>query len=253
MKGSFIRAGAARIGVAVTMLGRDNRMRMLTGKAVVRSRPWALGTLDAKLEYSSLPGDPNHWGLYKRPTLADNMFENVGTGPWEGTFYIFSPPRWIGEPKMYVHTDFKPSGNRYPIDPKKHQDSIAIRTCKVSGSLNVHDLNSACGDSVALGNFHDLMVAHEKMHQRSLNECITTVNRWRGRLAEIEGIVRDESGKAEEEANALWASIYADLEEAYFTDQKGQKSDSIWSWRPSGPWLDDPVRLVDHNGRRGCP
>ena len=66
-----------------------------------------------------------------------------------------------------------------------------VRTCKVSGSLNVHDLNSACGDSVALGTFKDLVEAHEHEHQNSLNECVRTVNRFGhyGRLGAIEAIV----------------------------------------------------------------
>ena len=180
------------IGVSVILHQHSNQRRVLTGRAVVRSRPWALGILNAKLEYSLLPGDPDYWGLYERPTLAGNMAENIGTGLWEGTFYIHASPRWIGNPKMYVHTDFRPSGNPYLV-----ADTTCERAAGLIGqSVNVRSLNWTCDRDVALGNFHDLMVAHENMHQRSLNECITTVNRRYGRLAAIEGIVSNRRGDA---------------------------------------------------------
>ncbi|MCE2398855.1 MAG: hypothetical protein J4F34_07465 [Gemmatimonadetes bacterium] len=125
----------------------------------------------------------------------------------------------------------------------------------MSGSLNVHDLNSACRDSVALGTFKDLVEAHEHEHQNSLNECVGTVNRFGhyGRLGAIEAIVASSRDLAEREAKKLWTNgVYADLLKAAETNQDNQWSGDIWTWRP-GPWRDGPVLLWPHDGKRGCP
>ena len=131
---------------------------------------------------------------------------------------------------------------------------FTIRTCKVSGSLNLHSLNGTCGRGVALGKFKDLVEAHEHEHQNSLNACIGTVNADGG-LAAVEAIVGYEPGDAERKATELWTNgVHAALMDAAETNQKNQWSNDIWTWRPDpGPWRYGPVLLWPHGGKRGCP
>ena len=69
----------------------------------------------------------------------------------------------------------------------------------------------------------------------------------------VEAIVGESEGAAEDSAEVLWTNGLRNvIVAAAETDQKGQESDSIWRWRPSGPWL-YPVTVEDHDGTDGCP
>ena len=243
-----------KIGVAVTMLGRDNRMRMLTGKAVVRSRAgWTIPTRSAELEYvDPIPGvSDSAWGKYHPGRLGHNMFENVGTGPWEGTFYIHSPPRWIGDPEMYAHADLVETGKRY---------KLVHGECGVAGGsfINVYDLNDECGYSARLNDFRLKVVAHEVTHLTSLNKCILSINRgypFSGRMAELERVVRDSRKEVEDEIERLWPESLVDaIKKAGESKQPNQNTQTVFTWeRPRGPWKKAPLTLIGHNGTDGCP
>ena len=249
-----------KIGVSVTMLAHDNRVRILTGEAVVRSRPWQLNKRGAKLEYvDEIPGVPNvgewsAWGRYDEGHLSETLTLSQGSGPWEGSYYVSSLPQWGGKAKMYAHKDLKSGGPEYLIP-----DTVVY--CGLSGvSRGVYALNAKCSEGGwhkdwkrNLDAFRDSTVAHERRHQESLNECIETLNlsgRW-GRLGAVEEIAGNYD-QAYNAAKALWTNgVYAALINAKTTAQEGH-STNFAHWRTLERWAHGG-KTGDHKGTEGCP
>ena len=228
-----------KIGVSVTMLAHDNRLRVLTGEAVVRSRPWQLEERDAKLEYvAPIPGVPDvgewsAWGLYDPGSLRETLTFAAGDGPWEGSYYVSRLPQWGGKAKMYAHKDLKSGGPEHPIP-------AADTICGLSGvSRGVYALNAKCSEGGwhkdwkrNLDAFRSSTVAHEYEHQNSLNECIETLNLFGrfGRLGAVEEIAGDYE-EAYDAAKELWTNgVYADLMNARTTAQEGDSTNFAY-WR----------------------
>ena len=179
------------------------------------------------------------------------MFADQGTGPWEGRYYVFSPPRWIGDPEMYAHADLVETGKRH---------KLVHGECGVAGGsfINVYDLNDDCGYSARLNDFRLKVVQHEVTHLRSVNKCILSINRgypFSGRMAELERFVGNSRREVENEIKRLWPKSLAEaIQKARDSKQPNQKTQTVWTWeRPRGPWNKAPVTLKGHNGTDGCP
>lgn len=206
------------------------------------------------MEYvDPIPGAPDSaWGKYDPGYLGHNMSTAPGTGPWEGSHYVFSPPRWIGDPKMYAHADLVEKGKRY---------KLVHGECGVAGGsfINVYDLNDTCGYRTRLNDFRLKVVAHEVRHLTSLNKCILSVNRGyplSGRMAELEKLTNSNQGDLEDDIEALWPEkrMAEAIDKAAQSKQPDQNTQTVWTWeRPNGPWVKAPVKLKGHNGTDGCP
>ena len=248
--------------LAVHVIPPRGGMRVLSGKVTVSPRPWQLEERNARSKpkwVDDIPGWPTAFGLYKggvpRPTT---LFVGEGSGPWKGSYYVSSTPS-IADAEMYLHKDMAADGPEYPIDPKK--DSARIAYCKPNldgyDSLGVYHFNAKCNEAHKrkIEDFRQKVIAHERRHETSLNECIRHVNRWGGLMAQIEKIVFDGlDGRSDVEklAERLWTdSVYTALRNAKETAQ-GAIIATIWDWRP-GPTWNYGVLTKSHIGTEGCP
>lgn len=237
------------VGVIVTP--PQGESETLKRTITVDPRRWKLGKRGARLEYvDKIPGVPNvgagsAWGRYAEGALINNLLVGQGTGPWEGSYYVSTLPRWIGEAAMYAHNDLKSGGPEYPIP-------AADTICGLSGvSRGVYSLNKKCGWQKRVDAFRLYVAAHEHGHQNSLNKCIEAVN-TDGRLAAVEGIVKPDSEQAKREALNLWTNgVRAALVKSVETNQKGHSTDFA-HWRRFERWAQGG-KTGDHGGTDGCP
>ena len=216
-----------------------------TRTLTVHPRYWRLQEQGAPLQHvAPIPGAPGRWGRY-RFSAALKLQVGEGTGPWAGHHFVAGTP-WIGNSEMYAHSDLVEGPPEYMLT-----DTI----CNVlpNERRSVFALNKVCGNSGTLAAFNRLVVAHEKKHQTSLNECIRSANS--GRLAEIEKLVGDyetvDKGLKDKWTHSV-KGLAPGLRMAGETAQRDQESGSIWERRGQWGWRYRTVELEDHNGRQGC-
>ena len=211
----------------------------------VRPRIWGLRTQHARLQWADpIPDFPKAWGYYARgepsPVTLDGTAQ--GSGPWKGRYILSGGPA-ITAAAMYAHNDLKSGGRSYPL--------LYTLCGQPPGFVSVHFLNDACGWEDRVDDFRDWVVAHERRHQESLNECIRAVNAD-GRLAAVEAIVGNDPGEALRKATTLWTDgLVPALINAKTTAQQGD-STNFWHWRRYARWVYGG-KTGDHTGTEGCP
>ena len=245
--------GGVATDITVTVITGDEAEDTLseTVTVSVEARPWPL--YDATYTQSSPayvhdPG-PDIWGAHeirKDPSLA----KQAGSGPWDGTVIIASRP-YLGT-VMWLHTDFRSNGQSYG---KVDIHSPAHRCVRGLGSsANVYEMNDACSTLGILSLFHDKVLAHEKKHETSLNECLAsqTAEDWQSELEALVGKGSDGS----ETLEAKWNDFLDVLHDANEGTVAGDRSDSAMWHRAGrlevGLWVLDTVQTDGHSGTDGC-
>ncbi|MCE2398493.1 MAG: hypothetical protein J4F34_05525 [Gemmatimonadetes bacterium] len=227
-------------------IAEGRRLSFLTDSVTVRPRSWSLQERSAVEEYEPLPllgEDEEVWGIYEWGGLDSLLETSQGSGPWEGSYYVSSQPKF-GDAWLHVN-------EKFVGDPAYE---LPREECGVpkGDSINIPDLNEECDIWTALDNFRLQVVDHEHEHQNSLNKCIRTVNSS-ARFEAVESIVGETGAAAQDSARIRWTDgLRPALDSAMATNQVNERSADAFWWRRLS-WVKANHGIKGHSGTDGCP
>ncbi len=189
------------ITVTVVISSGENTDTLSETQTVpVTARMWPFQQLHAPPQFAQI----RTMGLYDLPATPSIVpSASDGSGPWEGRFYMPSPPK--ASTALLIHTDYSASGRRYSgargtCQPPPH--SLAARA-------NVYEVNdsTACNRLSAMEAFYAIIVAHEREHEAGINACLSS-GTARAALNAIEELVGDSEKEVTDDAQKAWSDFY---------------------------------------------
>ena len=231
--------------VSVVVSAPGIETKNLSATVRVTPRPSFLPSSAAKVSTEHID-HRERWGWFDIPLERPaDPGVTQGQGPWLG--------EWIASPGYDLPTAIVLSSD---LDQTGVAYGGANQTCLTSlaatATVNVYGANYRCGLSSELTELYNVLLAHERDHERSLNMCLAS-SAGRAFIEYAEGVLPKAGDKAQrDDLDEKWREFWPTLLASAYGSVTDRTGPTVWSWRVNQRWQEYQHDAPGHGIPVGC-
>ena len=185
------------------------------------------------------------WGWFDIPLeRPDGPGVTQGQGPWFGEWIAargYSVPTAI-----VLSSDLDATGVAYG-----GANQTCLTTLPASATINVYGANYRCGRAVGLARLYDILLAHEREHESSWNQCLAS-SEGRAFMDYAEGVLPEAGSDAKKDLDQEWGLFWTKLLASAYGSVTNRTGATVWSWRANERWQLYQHDAPGHGRALGC-